>query len=261
LMRRLSALLVLLVAGLWPCAHAAQASTSVNAHLEPNVVSIGAFFSGARITVAGKVPASSEVMITVTGQKEDLELKRKGRAFGLLWMNVGTMTFHQVPSVYLLYTSAPLDTLAEKHPEWWRQLPGGLESLEKKTLITPPCGEEAGALFKEFLKLKKQEGLYALHKGEIQSSQEKDKDRSYEATLRIPAKIPPGRYEVRVSAINGLSVVGAASEYLMVKEVGMPAYLSSFSLNHGMLYGVLAVLTAIGAGLLMDMLFGSKRPH
>jgi uncharacterized protein (TIGR02186 family) len=260
-MNYLSALVILLVAGLWPCAHTAQASNLVETHLEPNVVSIGAFFSGAQITVTGKVPTPSEVMITVTGHKEDLELKRKGRAFGLLWMNVGTMTFHQVPNVYLLYTSAALDAFARTHPGWWRQLPEGLESLEKKTLITPPSGEESGALFKEFLKLKKQEGLYAFHGGEIRYSQEKEREKSYEATLSIPAKIPPGKYEVRVSAINGGYVVGAASEYLVVKAVGIPAYLSSFSLNHGMLYGVLAVLIAIAAGLLMDVLFGSKGHH
>jgi uncharacterized protein (TIGR02186 family) len=260
-MKRLSAVLVLLVTGLWACAHAAQASTSVEAYMEPSVVSIGAFFNGARITVKGKAPASSDIMITVTGKTEDLELNKKGRAFGLLWMNVGTITFHQVPSVYLFYTSMPLDPSAQAYPEWWRQMPGGFESLEKKTQITPASGKDAGALFKEFLKLKKQEGLYALHGGEIRYGREKDKEKSYDATLCIPAKIPPGRYEVTVSAVNGASVVDSASEYLTVKEVGMPAYLSSFSLHHGLLYGVLAVLTAVGTGLLMDTLFGSKRPH
>jgi uncharacterized protein (TIGR02186 family) len=261
MMKRLSALLFLLAAGLWPWAPIAQALTSVEAHMEPNVVSIGAFFNGARITVKGKVPASSEAMITVTGQEENLELNRKGRAFGLLWMNVGTMTFHQVPSVYLLYTSEPLETSTQTHLHEGRQTAGGFEALEKKASITPACGEEAGALFNEFLKLKKQEGLYALHGGEIRYGQEKNKEKSYEATLRIPAKIPPGRYDVTVSAVNGGSVVGTASENLMVKAVGMPAYLSSFSLHHGLLYGVLAVLTAVCTGLLMDTLFGSKRPH
>jgi uncharacterized protein (TIGR02186 family) len=260
-MKRLAALLVFLVFGFWPCAYAGQSSSSVEAYLVPNEVSIGAFFSGTRVTIKGKVPASSEVMITVTGQKEDLKLKKKGRAFGFLWMNIGTMTFHQVPSVYLLYTSSPLDTLTRSHPEWWRQLPEGLESLQEKTVITPPCGEEAGPMFEEFLKLKKQEGLYAFHGGEVRYSHEEGNDKFYEATLDLPAKIPSGRYEVRVSAINGASVMGTSSQYLTVKAVGLPAYLSSFSLNHGMLYGVLAVLTAVGAGLLMDLVFGSKRPH
>ena len=258
MMKGLSTLLVLLAAGLWPCAHATYASTSVEAYLEPNAVSIGAFFSGARITVAGKVPASSEVLITVTGQNEDLKLNRKGRAFGLLWMNVGTITFHDVPSVYLLYTSESLAPIGRDHFE---SMPGGFESLGKKTTITPSPGEAAGVLFKEFLKLKKKEGLYAVHRGEIQYSQEKDGEKSYEAALRIPAKIPPGQYRVKVSALNSGSVIGEASEYLTVRESGMPAYLSSFSLKHGLLYGILAILTAIAAGLLMDTLFGRKGSH
>ena len=43
--------------------------------------------------------------------------------------------------------------------------------------------------------------------------------------------------------------LGLASPGIKVREVGVPAFLSSLSFNHGSLYGVLAVLIAIGAGL------------
>lgn len=252
---------VFLVATPFLWADTAHSTTPVKVSLEPSVVSIGALFNGAQITVSGEVPSASEVMIMVRGRNEDLQVRRKGRVLGFLWMNTGNMTFHQVPSLYLLYTSKALDTLAQTHPEWWQRLPYGFESLKKETMITPPCGEESEGLFREFLKLKRQEGLYVLHRGEIGYAREQGQERSYEAAVWIPPKVPPGQYEVRVVAFNGGSPVGTSSEYLKVREVGIPARLSSFSMNHGILYGILAVLIAIGAGLLMDMLFGTRRPH
>ena len=47
-----------------------------------------------------------------------------------------------------------------------------------------------------------------------------------------------------------------------VREVGMPAWISSLAFNHGALYGILAVLVAVVAGLGTGILFkGGKGAH
>jgi hypothetical protein len=68
-----------------------------------------------------------------------------------------------------------------------------------------------------------------------------------------------GEYEVKVLALDGGQGAGAATEHIEVEEVGVPALLSSLSFKHGGLYGLLAVLVAIGAGLLMDFFFGEQQ--
>ena len=45
------------------------------------------------------------------------------------------------------------------------------------------------------------------------------------------------------------------------KKVGMPAFITSFAFNHGTLYGVLAVLVAIIAGLVTGVIFKGEKAH
>ena len=46
---------------------------------------------------------------------------------------------------------------------------------------------------------------------------------------------------------------------LAVRETEILEKLSGLAHDHGLLYGILAVLAAIGAGLLMDLIFGTKK--
>lgn len=230
-------------------------------NLDPSEVAIGALFSGVQISVSGIIPADSEVLILTTGGKEDLTLRTKGRAFRVLWMNLGSVTFHNAPSLYLLHASKGIENFAASNPVQWQKLGFGLESLKDQVKITPNTADQE-ALYREFLKMKEGEGLYAVRYEGIRYGKTEDGMRSFEADILIPARVHPGEYEIRVLALKGGSSVAAATKGIKVREVGVPAFLSSLSFNHGSLYGVLAVLIAIGAGLLMDFFFGDhKGPH
>ena len=89
-----------------------------------------------------------------------------------------------------------------------------------------------------------------------------EKWKSYEAHVQVPPRIVPGQYQVNVFELHQGTVVATTVEQFKVKEEGLPAILSNLAFKHGTLYGVLAVLIAIGAGLLMDFFFGeSKGAH
>nr|MBC8363253.1 TIGR02186 family protein [Candidatus Desulfatibia profunda] len=239
----------------------ADPATSLTTKLEPNVILIGSFFNGISISVSGQVSAESEVLVILKGRTEDLTLKKKGRVLGVLWMNLGEVTFQQVPKIYLLYTSKGLDEFARSNREQWEQLGIGLESFKRKTEITPLL-EEKDSLIQEFLKLKQSQGLYAGCQGAVHFENIDGKWKSYEAAVRVPARIAPGEYEVDVLELHAGTVVATTIEQLKVKEEGLPAILANLAFKHGTLYGILAVLIAIGAGLLMDFFFGqSKGAH
>ncbi len=239
----------------------ARTDVTFTAALDPAVIHIGAFFNGEKVSVTGEVPASSEVVIRVKGKRQDLEFQKKGRVLGILWMNRETVTFHQLPNVYLLYTAKSFEDMA--------RLSGGkpgvqeinLNSLERQVDITPTPADKH-ALIGELLKLKASEGLYgvqqdAIHYGEIQGS-----TKSFAATLSLPPRLPLGEYGVEIFALNHGNIVARTTDHLKVDEVGFPALLSNLAFKHAGLYGILASLIAIAAGLLMGLLFrGSKGAH
>jgi uncharacterized protein (TIGR02186 family) len=250
--------LILMVAAMVSCLGAAYSLEPVTVISEPDEVRIGALFSGAQVSVSGTVPEGSEVMVQVTGKREDLMLKKKGRALGVLWMNLGSVSFHQVPTLYLLYVSEAIGAFARSNPDKWQALGIGLESLKDQIGVTSDRGDK-DELSSEFLKLKKREALYAMQETSISYGKAENGIRSFATEIFIPARVPPGAYQVKALAVNGGRIVGEATGGLRVDEVGVPAFLSTLSLNHGGLYGLLAVLIAIGAGLLMDFLFGENK--
>lgn len=225
--------------------------------LEPNAVMIETFYNGTSVSVSGKVAADNEVVIVLKGRSEDLTLKKKGKALGLLWMNLGDVTFYQVPSLYLLYASKNLDEFTHVDRKQWDQLGIGFESLGRKIEISSPLAEK-DSLIQEFIKLKQSQGLYAVSPQAVQFTNIDGQWKSFQADVQVPSRIVPDDYELTVMEIHDGTVIATAAEPLKVKMAGLPQMLSNLAFNHGALYGVLAVLIAIGAGLLMDFFFGQS---
>jgi len=229
--------------------------------ITPQAISIGAFYNGTHLKAEGRIPADSQAIIRITGHNGDLHLKQKGKALGLLWMNLNTLIFENVPSVYLLYLPETFEEMlqASSGVDSVSQLT--LASLEEQIQISPESGNE-DQLFAEFLKLKKSEGLYAVHKDSIHYSDTNDGVKSFEADLKIPSRIKPGEYTLDLYTVKDGQITARKSLDLPVKLAGFPAMLSSLAFQHGALYGILATLVALFAGLLMGFFFsGAKAGH
>jgi hypothetical protein len=57
-------------------------------------------------------------------------------------------------------------------------------------------------------------------------------------------------------------VAARTTTELQVKQVGLPAFISKLAFERGALYGLLATIIAIAAGLLMGVIFkGEKGAH
>ncbi|MGB5991170.1 MAG: TIGR02186 family protein [Desulfobacterales bacterium] len=236
----------------------AGSTESVTTKHEPNLIAIGAFFNGTQLTVSGKVAAENEVVVIVKGKQEELTLKKKGKALGLLWMNLGDVHFKKVPNLYILYSSKGMIELAASDAKTWEQLGIGFEYLKKEMEIEAPQAER-DALANEFLKLKQNQELYASYPDGISFGQKSGTEKSFNAAVWIPPRIPPGEYQVKVMEIHNGIIVGNSMDQLKVKEEGIPSMISSLAFNHSLFYGFLAVLIAVAAGLVMDFFFGTGK--
>lgn len=218
-------------------------------HVEPTRIPIGLFYDGAELRVDAVVPAGQHVAIAVEGPRSKLELKLKGRVFGLVWMSVRDLVYEDLPSAYFLATSAPLGKLATP-PE-----------LDRVGLGYPALAHHAGgdaAQFGEAVKLKESEGLYRVFENSMSSTTASDGAWHFAKTLAISAKVPPGRYTVDLWAFSAGSAVKLGSSSFTIEQVGAPEALHVLAMDHGLLYGISAVLIAIVAGLLTGVAFGGK---
>ena len=250
---------IILLAASFLCHPRLAGSTeSFTAKHEPNLIAIGAFFNGTQLTVSGKVGVENDVVVIVSGKREELTLKKKGKALGLLWMNLADVHFKNVPNFYILYSSNGKMESAVTGPKTWEKLGIGFEYLKKEIEIEAPQAER-DALASEFLKLKQNHGLYAFHPKGISFGQKNEKEKSFTAAIWIPPRIPIGEYQVRVMEIHEDQLVDNSTSQLKVKEEGIPLMLSSLAFNHSILYGFLAVLIAVAAGLAMDFFFGTGK--
>ncbi len=229
-------------------------------HLSPNVVQIEMLYSGTNIKVSSEIPTGYDAVITCRGKESPIELKRKGKALGLLWMNVGDVKFEHVPVLYLLKSSKPLKELAPK--EQLEKNGIGFNALAFKTSSKEQDLDE-DSLFTELVKLKKSEGLFGMEEGGVTLSDENNGMSKVEAEFHLSAKTAPGTYEFNLFIFKqGHGELFQTAE-LEVMQVGTSEFISSLAHEHGLLYGILAAIIAIIVGLLTGVAFslGSKSGH
>lgn len=257
-MRGLKICLITLFAVLLALPVAALAADSAPAGLDlvvsPPLVKIGATYDGTTLTVTGKVPAGSDVVVRFVGAQGELHMKEKGRALGLLWMNLGSLTLERVPSVYLVMASKELDALCPA------ATPYRLEQVARDIAITP-ADKDTPVNRQELLKLRREEGLYREVPGGVTLSPADGASQEFRAVLPVPSKLLPGEYTVEVLALKDGHLAASGKASVPVELVGIPARLADVAFNHSLVYGILATIVALLSGLAIGLVFQSKGAH
>ncbi len=256
------AILIVCLTGILFTAGAGLAASGLEVSVHPDTIRIGASYNGGQVSVSGKIPADQDVLIRVRGKSEDYKLKEKGRALGVLWMNMDSVEISNVPALFLLYLPAgPDDAGRLNRSAPWPPAALGLESVRKEVDIVAQ-DEQVGDLFDEFVKLKQKSGLYGIRKDVITYGPAQGAMKPFKAVLDLPAALPQGIFKIEVFTIRNGVVQNAVTRPIEAREVGMPAWIAKMAFQHGTLYGVMAVVTAILAGLLTGVMFkGEKGAH
>jgi len=219
-------------------------AAGIDLSLDRQVVDVGAFYNGTTVRATGTAPEDAEVVVLVSGKPEDLHLKKKGKAAGLLWMNVGDLTFSNAPRVYQLYATPGAGKLLEA-----QDMPFSLAALRDRIRIEP--ADDADRMFREFLKLKQGESVYAVHPEAVR----RGPGGRFEVSLDVPPRMKPEDYTVTAFAVRDGRIMASVEGGLTVRQVGFPAWLSKMAFQNALLYGILSVLIAVAAGFLMGALF------
>ncbi|MFZ5452487.1 MAG: TIGR02186 family protein [Thermodesulfobacteriota bacterium] len=224
--------------------------------LSPNQVDVGTFFDGAEVKIQGVIPAGTTAVVEVVGSEASEHLLRKGRRGGL-WMSVGAIQVDHAPSLYMLLSNAP------KIPELTGSAtPWGYAALAKRVKFSGSLQpNEEDKFFQEFMGLKQGEKLYRILPDALKTATPQKGQVAFQGVLPLPAKVPPGQYQVRLAVVSQGRLLAQQDAVLYVKLVGFPAMLSTLARQQGLLYGIMAVIIAIVTGFIMGFLFKGKTAH
>jgi uncharacterized protein (TIGR02186 family) len=240
-----------LAAGLYASASVCFAGGELQMQLAADTINITTFYNGTTLEVRGTAPAETDVVLEVSGPKQDVHLKEKGKVLGFLWMNKSDVTLENAPADYMIYTpeNAGGDIIG-------LQTGIGYQSVGQDIIINPET-EDRTFIFGEYVKLMEKAGVYAINQGAVTYGPVKGGIKPFSATLIIPSKMSAGKYQVKAFALQHGVVADQVQTDLTIQLQGFPAIISSMAFNRSLMFGVMAVVIAIAAGLLVGVLFKS----
>lgn len=215
-------------------------------------IDIGFFYHGSSVTVKGSSDRGTDLVIKITSEGGHHTLRQKGKV-GVLWMNVGTLKFEHVPSVYFLQSTRKLDDILS--PEEQAKYSLGYKALAAESEISPLKNHaEKDNWFREFLKYKEASNVYSVSSGNI-SLTPKDGQQDYSVVMRWPYQAPPGDYLVTVYQIRDGKVIDKVEDKVVVQQVGIIKSLAGMARDNGAFYGFISVMVALGAGFGVGLIF------
>jgi len=211
------------------------------ADLSHHLVAITTGFTGANVLLFGATDGPGDIVIVIRGPARDVAVRRKER-FGPVWVNATNVTMHDVPSYYRMASTRPLDELA---PEFLLQrYQIGLQNIRLEANKADLSAAETKDFREALIRLKGGQGLYGEDLGAVNLMA----NRLFRTELHFPADVPTGTYLVEVYLFRNGAVTAAEIVPFTVSKIGPAADIYDLAQQHGIIYGLLAVITAILAG-------------
>lgn len=224
----------------------ATAGRAASSSVDPPRIQAGFFYNGATITVRGTVGESSQVVVRLVEPSQPQTYNRRGKIGGLIWGGIEHVTFRGAPGLYGLYTSAAITSMAA--PTLRAELGLGYEVLRAQVEVIGTQADKA-LMLDQLVRLKEREGLYRLASGTVQLGDEQRGYRDFHVTIPLPAATPPGAIDVTVFELAKGALVTTDRLVVRLDRVGLPEYLFRLSHEHGLAFGLLAVIVSLATGL------------
>ena len=254
--RRALLLAVALTASAW-----AGTPEGPRVRLTPHQIEMGSFYSGAQLRIEGHVSEGAEAIVVVRGPDQEQVFNHKAR-FGFIWATAGKVRISGVPSLFLCFSTRPVEALLSRSIVRERHL--DQEAIRSEMRVEGESGQDTlDAIRSDFLKLKQERELYRVVTDGVTMGEPCEDGTPFSAELSWPKAAPPASYTVKVLECREGRVTGESSLPLEVVKVGFPQSFAIMAEQHASLYGALAVFVAVLAGFSIDFLcarlFGGRR--
>ncbi len=233
---------------------ASPASAMLTAKANHDHITIDFFYHGSTVSVRGRSEPGVDLVIKMTSPEGHQVLKQKGKVAGVLWMNVGKLTFEQTPNFYEVFSTKKVEDMLSREER--EKYVIGYPALAKHVDITPVANdEEKTKWFNEFVKFKEESREYTTSSGNIATSLNAEGKQDYYILTEWPYQAQPGDYLVSVYAVKDNKVIEQAQSKVNVEQIGMVKTLATMAKNSPAIYGFLSIGVALGAGVGVSMVF------
>lgn len=218
-------------------------------------IEIGLTYHGEILEFFGSLgnTEADAVIVKLTSPAEKVKLNQKGRV-GPLWMNVKQHEVENVPFMYKIHASQPIDSILT--PQQQEELGIGFDALRKQLVIHTVKGERAPEdeqiIFEGLLKIKQSQNLYKIDdNARIQIK----KGALFKHYFTFPPAAKEGDYIVETYLFKQGKLVGHSQDVIHVRKVGIGAKIARWSRERPKTYGIFAVLIALSVGLIVGTIF------
>lgn len=217
------------------------------ADLSESVVKITTGFTGTKVLLFGAIKEDGKIVVIVEGPRHPLAVRRKQRIAGI-WVNRAEVEFADVPSFYQVLSSDPLEDWLPLRTRDLYQI--GVEYLrfDPKTEVGPA---EAARFRDALIRNMQRIGRYGVLEGNVTVIG----GQLFRADLYLPANLPTGFYSIEVMLIKDGDVKSIQATPLLVTKAGLGAEVFDMAYSYPALYGILAIVVAILAGLGANAIF------
>lgn len=224
-------------------------------------IEIDLSYAGERLELFGTLgdTGADAVVVRITSPPETAKLNQKGRV-GPFWMSVKQHSVENIPFMYHVNASDKIESMLSA--ELRGELGIGFEAVRKQMVIHTTKGtsapEDAKTVFEGMLELKKGLKLYQINDDKRVVIRDGKLFRHY---VDFPAAAKQGDYVVDTFAFRKGRLVGKAVDRISVQKVGLEANIVEWAQDYPKIYGLCAVVLALGAGLLVGFVFGKGGHH
>lgn len=191
-----------------------------------------------RTPEAGEAPA--DVVVVVKGPAQSILMREKEKVAGI-WVNAARMRYRSAPSFYAIAASRPLDQILDARTRAIYEI--GLNSLQ----LSPASGAspvDQARFDAGLVDLKRRGGLFVDDSAAVEITGRV----LYRAHIAIPARVPVGRFTAETFLIRDGRVLAAATREIMIRKSGFERFVALAARQHGVLYGLAAVLLSVSLG-------------
>lgn len=236
----------------------AQAEEEILMNMSHDQVAITAGFEGSQIIIFGAVKRETEipkdplnVIVTISGPKEAIQVRRKSRKFGI-WINTDIVEVDEAPSFYAVATSAPWDDVlsATEDLRYKISIPLAIRSVG-----APSTVQDSQSFTEALIRINTANELYSI----LPSSVNIQDNTLFHTAIDLPANLVEGNYEARVFLTRNQSVVSQYNTKLDVKKVGLERFLFNMSRDMPLAYALMSLVIAGVMGWAASAIFTAIR--
>jgi uncharacterized protein (TIGR02186 family) len=245
---RLAAILLALASARAYAAEPGQ--EEVQSDISMREISIQSNFTGIEILIFGSVDFSHapapdkgvyDVIVVIRAPDQALVARRKLRVAGI-WVNGPGKTYPTVPEFYAVLATRPLRAITSE--ETLKSLGIGLGNLDFGRRTEGDLDEQT--FRSAVIRLKERQRLFQ----DVDDGVSFIGRSLFRATVDLPVNVPIGRYTAAVYLFRDGALVSKNESTLEVNKVGFERLIYLLAFRHPFLYGLLAVVMAVLAGLI-----------